>query len=302
MVINLSLVKQQAAFKQNDTQESRPNNYYRFWDMKNGEQATVRFLPDLNEDNSLLFLVEKLMHTLEINGEIKSVPCLKMYQDACPICDVSSAYYKEEGKGSVNGKKYWRKKQHIIQALIIDDPLEVDAETGENSEGKIKYLNMGFQLYSVIKEAFESGEFDSHPCNYTGGCDFIIKKIEQGGRPKYDVGSKFARRSTDLTEDEIALVEDQMIDLSTLLPSHPGDEKVEAMLEAAISGGVYEDSSNFSNSSNPSNATTASDDSVISENAGQASAAPAAKAEPTEEFDDESEDILARIRNRKSAD
>ena len=206
MALTLEQIK--AAFKKQDTTESRPSNYYRFWDMKIGEQAVVRFLPDTNTDNPFGFMVEKLMHTLEINGETKSIPCLKMYEDNCPICNVSSAYYKDEGKGSVNGKKYWRKKQHIVQALIVEDPLPANPETGETSEGKVKFLNLSYQIYSVIKEAFESGELDEVPYFFEGGCDFIIKKTEGGDYPKYDVGSKFARRSSDLTEDEIAVAED----------------------------------------------------------------------------------------------
>ena len=71
--------------------------------MKNGEQAIIRFLPDKNQDNPLGFLVEKLSHALTINGERKTVPCLRMYGEDCPICAVSSAYYKDEDKE--NGKK-----------------------------------------------------------------------------------------------------------------------------------------------------------------------------------------------------
>ena len=283
MALTLEQIK--AAFKKQDTTESRPSNYYRFWDMKIGEQAVVRFLPDTNTDNPFGFMVEKLMHTLEINGETKSIPCLKMYEDNCPICNVSSAYYKDEGKGSINGKKYWRKKQHIVQALIVEDPLPANPETGETSEGKVKFLNLSYQIYSVIKEAFESGELDEVPYFYEGGCDFIIKKTEGGDYPKYDVGSKFARRSSDLTEDEIAVAEDESVDLSTLLPSSPGLEKVETMLEAALTGAAYDDGS-------------------ASDPAPAAAAAPAAstpaKEENSTEFNEESDDILAQIRNRKN--
>ena len=69
------------------------------------------------------------MHNLEINGDRKSVPCLSMYGEDCPICAVSSAYYKAEDKE--NGKKYWKKKQHIAQALIVEDPLPADEATQE---------------------------------------------------------------------------------------------------------------------------------------------------------------------------
>lgn len=296
----LSLEQLTAAFKKQDNTESRPNNYYRFWDMKVGEQAVVRFLPDKNEDNPLGFMVEKLMHNLEINGETKSVPCLKMYGEECPICKVSSAYYREEGKDSVNGKKYWRKKQHIAQVLVVEDPLPPDQETGENSEGKVKFINMGFQLYSVIKEAFESGELDEIPYLYEGGCNFIIKKTELAGRPKYDVGSKFARRATDLTEDEIAYVEEHMVDLSTLLPPNPGLEKVESMLEAALTGAAYDDDNSSVGEPAPAEEpqTVAKTESVVTETSVTESTDSNSKTD--DEYEEETDDILAIIRNRRN--
>jgi len=290
----LSMEQLRAAFKKQDTNESRPSNYYRFWDMNIDERATVRFLPDADKNNPLGFMVEKLVHNLEINGENKSVPCLKMYGEECPICSVSQAYYKDEGKGSPNGKKYWRNKQHLIQALVVDDPLPADQETGETADGKVKILNIGYQLYSVIKEAFESGDLEEIPYSYAGGCDFVIKKTDFGGKAKYDVGSHFARKESDLSEDQIAMVEDSMVNLSTLLPANPGLEKVTAMLEAALTGESYDDGGQSSGGNDNSTPSTPANES-------QKPAAEAAKTPKAEEFDDEADDILAKIRKRKAA-
>lgn len=293
----LSLEQLTAAYKKADTNESRPSNYYRFFDAQFDQRVIVRFLPDANENNPLGFMVEKLVHNLEINGERKSVPCLKMYDEECPICKVSAAYYADEGKGSVNGKKYWRNKQHIAQALVMEDPLPADQETGENSEGKVKFINIGFQLYSVIKEAFESGELDDVPYLYENGCNFIIKKTEFGDRAKYDVGSKFARKSTDLTEDEIAFVSDEIVDLSTLIPANPGHEKIEAMLNAALTNTSYDESGNAEDDNK------VDDETPVKSSKPEKTTTPAKKkaASSEEEFEDESDDILAIIQNRKRA-
>lgn len=298
----LSLEQLQAAFKKNDNtnDDNRPNNYYPFWNMKDDEKAVVRFLPDKNPDNPMGFLVEKLMHNLTINGETKRVPCLKMYgDDDCPICNVSRAYYKDEGKKSPNGKKYWRKKQHIAQALIVSDPLEADKETGENYEGKVRFLNLGWQIYEKIKTEFEGGELEVNPIEFEGGCNFNIGKAAQGEYSTYALTSGFARRSSDLTEDEIALVEDEMVDLSTLLPAKPDIEKVEAMLAAALSGEEYVEPGKSSDDAEPAPAASKAE-------------APAAKAEekaapaPVVEAEDkeaeaEADDILTKIRNRRAA-
>jgi hypothetical protein len=288
--MTLSIDQLKAAFKTPERTEGAnlPNNYFPFWNMKNGETATIRFLPDSNSENALGFLVEKVMHNLEINGDRKSVPCLSMYGEDCPICSVSQAYYKADDK--INGAKYWKKKQHIAQALVVDDPLPADETTQETHEGKLRYVTLGYQLFNVIKEAFESGDLDDVPFAYEGGCNFIIKKSQQGEYSTYAVGTKFARKASDLDEDTVANLD--LIDLSTLLPKNPGREKIEAMLEAALTGADYAED----NSSKPAPA-------AESKSAAEAKSSPAKTATPEDdsELEAEADDILAQIRNRKKA-
>jgi hypothetical protein len=306
--MTLTLEKLKAAFKKNENEgTSRPNNYYPFWNIPDGSQAIVRFLPDANKDNPMGFMVEKLMHTLTINGENKSVPCLKMYGEECPICKVSSAFYKEDDK--VNGKKYWRKKQHLAQVLVVEDPLPPDETTGETHEGKVRFVALGFQLFNIIKDAFESGELDEVPFAFEGGTNFIIKKTKQGDYPSYAL-SKFARRSTDLSDDEIASVRDQMVDLSTLIPQSLGVEKVESMLEAALTGATYgeDDAVNFTSVQKkvaPARVTEDKDEDLPFEPDEKLVTRKAAKVveedSSDEDLDDEADRILQQIRARQKA-
>lgn len=285
-----------AAFTKKDTTESTPNNFYPFWNMKEGEHCVIRFLPDKNEENPLGLTLETHVHILEINGAYKQVPCLnKMFKEDCPICNVSSAYYADEGKDSINGKKYWAKKEHIFQALIIEDPLDPNPETGENDEGKVKLLKFKFQLYNAFKEGLSSGELEAMPTLYKGGCNFIIKKSMVGGYAKYDVGSNFARRSTDLTEEQIAVAEQHRVDLSTVLPKKPTFETVSSMLEASLTGNAYVDNSDTT-SDTPTTTSTTTSTPIVD----VSKPATDVVVDKTEEFNDESNDILAMIRNRKA--
>lgn len=234
----LSLTALKNAFKaqtNDEVRENLSNNYYPFWNLKPGERVVIRFLPDKNENNPRGFLVEKVFHTLTINGQKKMVPCLTMFGEDCPICKLSQEYYK--AKDEVNGKKYWRKKQYIAQALIIEDPLPPNKETGETHEGKVRYFALGYQIYKVIADAFASDELEEVPTDFKNGYDFIIKKTEQGGFASYAVGTKFANKQRALTKEELAIIDENMIDLSTLLPKNPGIEKIQAMLNADINGG-----------------------------------------------------------------
>lgn len=228
-----------------DSVESNSNNYnsYQFYKMNVGEQAEVRFLPDANEDNPMGFLIEYKSHRLTINGNFKNVPCLSMYGEDCPICKVSSDYYKADDKE--NGKKYWRKLTHLAQVLVVNDPLP--AEDGETNEGKVKSVRLGFQIFKQIKSAIEDGELDVEPYAYIRGTNFFIKKDKQGEYDSYAT-SKFSRKESDLTEDQIKFVEENLVDLTTLLPPNPGREAVEKMLEADLSNTNYTEDSSTSSS------------------------------------------------------
>lgn len=229
-----------AAFKNSNKRENAsetPNNYYNFWDMDFEKTAIVRFVPDKNPDNPMQFMVEKHVHELQINGQKRKVPCLKQYGDDCPICKVSAQYYKDGDKE--NGLKYYRKKSYVAQALIIQDPIPVSDQKKAVYDGELRYLSITSQIFKVIQDAFESGDLDKEPYAFNGGYNFVIKKTQQGDKANYVVGTKFQARPSNLTEEQIEFVEEHSVDLKSLLPQKPVLEKVEAMLQAALTGQQY---------------------------------------------------------------
>lgn len=238
----LDLAALRAAFAPKDkTQGPKgPSNYFPFFQMEEGDQSTVRFLPDLNADNPLGFLVPKHTHILKINGRDRSVPCLKMYGHDCPICKVAAAYYNAGDR--TNGQRYYRKVQHLAQVLVMQTNL-VPQDPNDNYNGTVRLAQISPQLYKVIQEAVMSGDLDEPPHDYEFGTNFIIKKDKQGDYPTYSF-SKFAKRESALSDDEIQYVKTQMKDLSSLLPNEPPLEEVEALLEAEMTGGQYNPSGN----------------------------------------------------------
>jgi hypothetical protein len=214
-----------------------------------------------------------------------------MYDEDCPICNVSSGFYKREGEDSENGKAYWRKRQYLTQAIIVEDPLPADPTTGETNVGKLKCLSLGYQLFNIVREAIETeGELESVPFNFEDGIDFIIKKSKQGKWSTYAMGSRFARKQRPLTDAEIAEAEANMIDLSTLLPKKPELEYVESQLAASLN-----DSAAAAAAGDYSDDTTDTTPSV--------SVAATTETTSVEADDDtasdEAEAILAEIRGRK---
>ncbi len=275
-----ALLQNESPNKQNFT-----NNYYPFWEMSEGQHAVVRFLPDANETNPLGFVLEKRMHNLIINGEKKSVPCMTMYDEECPICKVSKAFYDKGDED--RGKSYWRKRQYLTQAIVVEDPLPPDEQTKENYEGKVCCLALGFQLYNIVKDAIKTGELDTIPYMFNNGVDFIIKKSKQGKYSTYALGSKFMRNNRDLTDEEVALAQRDMIDLSTLLPRKPTVESLQESLTASLNAtaATMEDTPT---------ASYEAEDVNVAETAGYQ------ESDDGGEGGDEADAILAEIRNRKT--
>lgn len=217
------------------------SDIYPFWNMNVGETATVRILPDIDDENPFPF-VEKLEHRLMIDGKVKRIPCPKMHGYSCPICELSQEYY--EAGDDENGKVYYRDRMHLCKAVVISDPLPAN-DDGENFEGKIVTLQLGFQIMEKIIEqlgTFFDAEEDALPWDLIDGYNFKIKKTSQGkGHPKYDIGSTFERNPSPLPKS--ILKELELVDLQTLLPDVAGYDKINELLQAHLSGDSVDDDS-----------------------------------------------------------
>ena len=130
--------------------------FYKFWSIPVDTIATVRFLPDANEDNPVSFFVENLTHELVINGKRETVACGKMHGDECPICKLSADYYDEKSPNHDRalGKKYYRKLSYIAQVMVIDSPIE------HNQEQLVKLIDFGPQVFTQIQAGFASGDLE----------------------------------------------------------------------------------------------------------------------------------------------
>ena len=296
------LDKLKAAFKNDTNQNDRApkdNNYFNFWNMPFDKTAIVRFIPDKNSDNPRMFLVEKHHHNLVINGQRRKVACLKQYGEDCPICKVSNQFYKEGNED--DGLKYYKKKSYLGQCLVVQDPLPVNSETGESHEGKLRFISITPQIFKVIQEAFESDDLDEAPYEFDGGYNFVIKKTSQGDNANYVVGTKFQNKQSSLTEEQVAYVEENYVDLKTLLPQKPSLEKVEAMLQAALTGQEYVEARKPTTNSGSTN--IAEQLASAMDHSKDDSGVKLEDSAPTSVSKEESEalDILAKLKKRKAA-
>ena len=302
------------------------NAIYPHWNMQEGKEAVVRFLPDGNADNTF-FWVERAMIKLPfagVKGEsdnrniIVQVPCVEMYNDGttCPILSEVRPWFKDKSLEDM-GRKYWKKRSYIFQGFVNEDPIGEDS----TPENRIRRFIIGPQIFQIIKGALMDPELEELPTDYMRGVDFRIKKTSKGGYADYST-SQWSRRERALGDEEKAAVDSHgLFNLNDFLPKKPGEVELKVMkemFEASVDGEAY-DMDRWGQYFRPAGMSQATGDPNKSASAPAAPAAaetaqaatpapapeatpaPAAEAAPAEGGDssNRAQDILAMIRNRQ---
>ena len=244
--IRAKLKEQEANAGGNRTSSGGDNAIYPFWNMKEGEQATLRFLPDGNP-NADFFWAERLMIKLPfsgVKGETDSrpvqvqVPCMEMYGETCPILSEVRGWFKDAALEDM-GRKYWKKRSYIFQGFVAENPIKEDS----NPENPIRRFIIGPQIFQLIKAALMDPDMEELPTDYTAGVDFRLSKGSKGGYADYGA-SNWARRDRPLTDAEMKAVNDYgLFNLSDFLPKKPNDVEVKVlkeMFEASVDGEAYD--------------------------------------------------------------
>lgn len=310
-------LKEQEARSTGSTRTGGDNAIYPFWNLKESEQATVRFLPDGDKENTF-FWKERLMIKLPfagIKGDTDSrpvqvqVPCMEMYGESCPILTEVRAWFKDP-KLEDMGRKYWKKRSYIFQGFVKEDPLG-EENTPANP---IRRFIIGPQIFQIIKGALMDPDMEDLPTDLVNGVDFRIIKTSKGGYADYST-STWSRKSRALTEEENnAINQFQLYNLSDFLPKKPTDVEVKVMQEmfqASVDGEPY-DQEKFGQYFRPAGLSAKTGDPVTpkAETPAPATTTPTATATPkvetapaeapaAKETNNSAEDILAMIRARQ---
>jgi len=325
--IRAKLAEQQNRSSGNST-GGGDNAIYPHWNMQEGKEAVVRFLPDGNTDNTF-FWVERAMIKLPfagIKGEsdnrnvIVQVPCVEMYNDGttCPILSEVRPWFKDKSLEDM-GRKYWKKRSYIFQGFVNEDPIGEDS----TPENPIRRFIIGPQIFQIIKGALMDPELEELPTDFMRGVDFRIKKTSKGGYADYST-SQWSRRERALSDEEKAAVDSNgVFNLSDFLPKKPGEVELKVMkemFEASVDGEAYDmdrwgqyfrpagvsqrtGDPNKAQSTPAATPAPAAAPAPVAETAPApaATTAPVAEAAPAEGGDsaNRAQDILAMIRNRQ---
>jgi hypothetical protein len=294
------------------------NSIYAFWNLKEGDESVLRFLPDGNADNTF-FWVERAMIKLPfagIKGESESkqtivqVPCVEMYGDTCPILSEVRAWFKDPALEDM-GRKYWKKRSYIFQGFVVEDGLK-EKETATNP---IRRFIIGPQIFTSIRAALVDPELEDLPTDYVHGIDYRMKKGSKGGYADYSTSS-WGRRERPLSDDEQAAIKTHgLFNLNDFLPKKPSEIELKVMkemFEASVDGEPYDmerwgqyfkPAGMSQNTGDPQkSATPKAAPAPAASHDEDDTPAPVAKAAPAlaaEGGDSRAQDILAMIRNRQ---
>ena len=244
--IRAKLKEQESNANGGNRGQSGPNPIYPFWNIKEGESATMRFLPDGNEDNTF-FWAERLMIKLPfsgVKGDTSSrpvqvqVPCMEMYGDNCGILAEVRGWFKDASLEDM-GRKYWKKRSYVFQGFVNDNPIADD----QAPENPIRRFIIGPQIFQIIKAALMDPDMEELPTDYTAGVDFRLNKTSKGGYADYGT-SNWARRDRPLNDQEMAAINTHgLFNLSDFLPKKPDATAIKVMqemFEASVDGEAYD--------------------------------------------------------------
>jgi len=221
------------------------NGIYPFWNMAEGTTASLRFLPD-GDNNNTFFWRERLMIKLPfagVKGETDSkpvqvqIPCMEMYGESCAILNEVRGWFKDPSLEEM-GRKYWKKRSYLFQGFVTDDPLKEETVP----ENPIRRFIIGPQIFQIIKQALMDPDMEELPTDYTNGIDFRLNKTSKGGFADYST-SNWARRERPLNDKEMHAINSfGLFSLNDFLPKKPTDVEVkimQQMFEASVDGEAY---------------------------------------------------------------
>ena len=289
--IRAKLKEQEAGAGGNRNQGGGDNAIFAFWNMKEGEQSTLRFLPD-GDDTNTFFWKERLMIKLPfagVKGETDSrpvqvqVPCMEMYGESCPILAEVRGWFKDASLEDM-GRKYWKKRSYIFQGFVPENPLTDETQP----ENPIRRFIIGPQIFQLIKAALMDPDMEELPTDYTAGVDFRLSKGSKGGYADYGA-SNWARRERPLTDAEMAAVNEHgLFNLNDFLPKKPDETAVKVlteMFEASVDGEAY-DAERWSNYFRPAGMAARTGDPTQAASANATATSQSAPAAPTAPVDD----------------
>lgn len=195
-----------------------------------GKNYIVRLIPNTSNISDTMYHYFSHGWKSLSTGQFISCICPTTIGNRCPVCEERMRLYGTgDQKDKETAKKLSRKEQWLINAYVIDDPVNTE------NNNTIKIVRYGKQLDKVIRDATEGidkNEFGSKVFDLTeDGCNLrIVVEKNDGGYPSY-TSSKFLRESKidGMNEEKIEEVYKTLFQLDKMFEIKSTDEIVDIL-------------------------------------------------------------------------
>ena len=223
------------------------NALFPVWSIPQGSTAKLRFVPDGDTANRQWWVQRDRIHlpftdptNLKTGKTYVAVPT----DGNCAIMQQCRAWFKEEGKESVNGRAYWKKPKYLMHGFVRSSTFVETDRTGE-----LREFILSPQLQKLIVGFLEvhGATLTATPDALVDGISFNVTRGSKAGFADYST-SGFARNCDSLTDAEFAVTGkngELLPKLSARLdaPLTPEVRKViEDMFVASYDGHEYDES------------------------------------------------------------
>lgn len=235
-----TLAEIRAKLQQEQSQKERraggggDNATFKFWDLPDDGQATIRFLPD-GDQNNTFFWREKTVFRIPFVGiknetdreTFVTVPCMQMFGKKDKILQEISPWWNDPDL-QAEARKYYRKKNYMFHGFVTQIPGGFNDPKPENP---IRRFLINAELFDIIKSALLDPEMEESPTHFEQGRDFVLKKTKKGKWAAWNT-SKWSMKERALNEEELMAIEKYEIeDLSKYLPKEPTAEEQDVIFE-----------------------------------------------------------------------
>lgn len=231
------------------TSSGGDNASYPFWNIPDNSQATIRFLPDGDQDNVFFWQkreVIKMPFSGVVGGEYPTdrevtvqVPCVDMFGMSCPVTAAIRPWWKGSDEEKELARVYYKKKSFIYQGFVVQSPFT------ENSvpENPIRRFVLNPSIHELVEASLMEPDMEDAPTDYMKGCDFIIKKTKKGQYANYTTSS-WARKERSLNESELVAIDQHgLFNLKDYLGRVPDADEVaaiKAMFDDSLAGKPFD--------------------------------------------------------------
>lgn len=247
--IRQKLIEAQSKGKKEDGQRTTggDNASYPFWNIPENSEATVRFVPDGDEDN-MFFWVKREVIKLPFQGVVGgdyptekevtvTVPCVDMFGMTCPIIAHTRPWWKTPKEDLA--RLYYKKKSYIFQGFVVNSPM-----TEQNvPENPIRRFILNPSLYEIVEQSLMNPDMEDLPIDYVNGRDFKIKKTTKGQYANYQT-STWSFKTRSLNDSEVTAIDtfglNKLKDFQGRVPDADELAAIKAMFFDSLDGKPYD--------------------------------------------------------------